>query len=88
MVERSLVSPYSRFVNYIKVLRDYSIVIFNMKNTVVLQATYNWALRRSNVIVELGKTFGTIPLGLMNVIPGIKPILVSKTFSNLNFMSL
>ena len=25
-------------------------------------------LGRSNVILELGKTFGTIPLGLMNVI--------------------
>jgi hypothetical protein len=54
-----------------------------MKNTVVLQAAYNyWSLRRSNVI-ELGKTFGTIPLGLMNVIPGQTYFSIENTFSNL-----
>jgi hypothetical protein len=42
-------------------------------------------LGRTNVTVEMGKTFGTIPLGLLSVIPGIKLILLSKTFSNLNF---
>jgi hypothetical protein len=34
-------------------------------------------LGRTNVTVEMGKTFGTIPLGL-SVIPGIKLILLSK----------
>jgi hypothetical protein len=31
-------------------------------------------LGRTNIIMEVGKTFGTIPLGLMSVIPETKPI--------------
>jgi hypothetical protein len=45
-------------------------------------------LGRSNVIMEVGKTFGTIPLGLMSVIPGNQTYFTENTFSNLNFMSL
>jgi hypothetical protein len=41
------------------------------------------------VTVEMGKTFGTIPLGLLSVIPGIKLILLSKIpLATLIFMSL
>nr|WP_314897402.1 DUF5686 family protein [uncultured Flavobacterium sp.] len=43
-------------------------------------------LGRTNIIVEVGKTFGTIPLGLMNVIPGNQTYFsIENTFSNLNF---
>jgi hypothetical protein len=39
--------------------------------------------------MEVGKTFGTIPLGLMSVIPGNQTYFtIENTFSNLNFMSL
>ena len=37
-------------------------------------------------ITELGKTFGEVPLGLMNVIPGNQSyFLIENTFNNLNF---
>jgi hypothetical protein len=46
-------------------------------------------LGRSNVIMEVGKTFGYIPLGLMSVIPGNQTYFtIENTFSNWNFMSL
>ena len=41
---------------------------------------------RSNVIMELGKTFGRIPLGLISVIPGNQTYFtIENTFNNLNF---
>ncbi len=41
---------------------------------------------RSNFIVELGKTFGTVPLGLMSIVPGNQTYFtIENTFSNLNF---
>ena len=89
-VERSLVdSPYSRFfVNYsqgFKGLLDsdfqYEKIQLYYKQPIIIGP-----LGRSNVIVELGKTFGTIPLGLMNVIPGNQTYFsIENTFSNLNF---
>ena len=43
-------------------------------------------LGRSNIILEMGKTFGTIPLGLMSVIPGNQTFFSNEsTFSNLNY---
>ena len=43
-------------------------------------------LGRSNIIVELGKTFGYIPLGLISVVPGNQSIInISNTFSNLQY---
>jgi hypothetical protein len=43
-------------------------------------------LGRTNIIMEVGKTFGTIPLGLMSVIPGNQSYFtIENTFSNLNF---
>ena len=43
-------------------------------------------LGRTNITMELGKTFGTIPLGLMSVIPGNQTYFtIENTFSNLNF---
>jgi hypothetical protein len=41
---------------------------------------------RLNVITEVGKTFGDVPLGLMSVVPGNQSyFLIENTFNNLNF---
>ncbi len=46
-------------------------------------------LGRSNVVIEMGKTFGQIPLGLMSIIPGNQALLsIPNTFNNLNFYEL
>ncbi|WP_395048644.1 DUF5686 family protein [Flavobacterium sp.] len=43
-------------------------------------------LGRSNITVEIGKTFGYIPLGLMSVVPGNQSLFdISNTFSNLQY---
>ena len=43
-------------------------------------------LGRTNLIMEVGKTFGTVPLGLMSVIPGNQTyFIIENTFNNLNF---
>ncbi|MEO8254395.1 MAG: DUF5686 family protein [Flavobacterium sp.] len=89
-VERTNVdSPFSRFyINYnhgFKGLLDsdfnYDKVQLYYKQPIIIGP-----LGRSNVILELGKTFGTIPLGLMSVIPGNQSYFsIENTFSNLNF---
>jgi hypothetical protein len=89
-VERDLAdSPYSRFfVNYSHGFKGLLNSDFKYEK---LQLYYKQPiiigpLGRSNVIVELGKTFGTIPLGLMSVIPGNQTYFtIDNTFSNLNF---
>lgn len=43
-------------------------------------------LGRSNIILEAGKTFGYLPLGLMSVVPGNQSFFnIDNTFSNLKF---
>ncbi|TDD99203.1 DUF5686 and carboxypeptidase-like regulatory domain-containing protein [Flavobacterium cellulosilyticum] len=43
-------------------------------------------LGRTNVILEAGKTFGNIPLGLMSVVPGNQSFFdIANTFSNLKY---
>jgi Family of unknown function (DUF5686)/CarboxypepD_reg-like domain len=43
-------------------------------------------LGRSNITLEMGKTFGYIPLGLMSIVPGNQSIFdISNTFNNLKF---
>jgi len=43
-------------------------------------------LGRSNVFLEMGKTFGYIPLGLMSIVPGNQSLFdISNTFSNLQY---
>lgn len=89
-VERNNVdSPFSRFyVNYshgFKGLLDsdfkYEKIQLYYKQPIIIGP-----LGRTNVIMEVGKTFGTIPLGLMNVIPGNQTYFtIENTFSNLNF---
>ena len=89
-VERSIVdSPYSRiFVNYSQGFKgllnsdfDYSKLQLYYKQPILIGP-----LGRTNLTMELGKTFGKIPLGLMSVIPGNQTFFViGNTFSNLNF---
>ncbi len=44
------------------------------------------AIGRSNLIMELGKTFGQVPLGLMSIVPGNQTYFtIENTFNNLNF---
>ncbi len=43
-------------------------------------------LGRSNITVEMGKTFGFIPLGLMSIVPGNQSLFnIKNSFNNLNF---
>lgn len=81
--------PYSRFfVNYSHGFKGLFNSDFKYEK---LQLYYNQPiiigpLGRTNIIVELGKTFGTIPLGLMSVIPGNQSYFsIDDTFNNLNF---
>jgi hypothetical protein len=89
-VERTMVdSPFSRFfVSYSQGFKGLLSSDFKYEK---LQLYYKQPiiigpLGRTNLIMELGKTFGTIPLGLMNVIPGNQTYFsIENTFSNLNF---
>jgi len=89
-VERSNVdSPFSRFyVNFshgFKGLLDsdfkYEKIQLYYKQPIIIGP-----LGRSNIIMEFGKTFGTVPLGLLSVIPGNQSYFsIENTFNNLNF---
>ena len=82
-------SPYSRiFINFshgFKGLMNsdfkYEKIQLYYKQPIIIGA-----LGRSNVVFETGKTFGTIPLGLLSVIPGNQSYFsIENTFSNLNY---
>ncbi|WP_133533394.1 DUF5686 and carboxypeptidase-like regulatory domain-containing protein [Flavobacterium dankookense] len=86
---REVDSPYSRFfINYSQGLKgfissdfDYQKVQLYYKQPIIIGA-----IGRSNVTMELGKTFGQIPLGLMSVVPGNQTyFIIENTFNNLNF---
>lgn len=89
-VERTDVdSPYSRyFINFsygLKGVLDsdfaYEKIQLYYKQPIIIGP-----LGRTNLILEAGKTFGTIPLGLMSVIPGNQTYFtIENTFSNLDF---
>jgi hypothetical protein len=89
-VERlSVDNPYSKiFVNFSQGFKgllnsdfDYSKIQLYYKQPIVIGP-----LGRTNVTMELGKTFGEVPLGLMSVIPGNQTyFIIGNTFSNLNF---
>jgi hypothetical protein len=89
-VERDVVdNPYSRFfINYSHGFKGVLNSDFQYEK---LQLFYKQPiiigpLGRTNITMELGKTFGTIPLGLMSVIPGNQTYFtIENTFSNLNF---
>ena len=86
---REVDSPYSRFfINYSQGFKglidsdfDYQKIQLYYKQPVVIGP-----LGRSNFTMELGKTFGQVPLGLMSVVPGNQTyFIIQNTFSNLNF---
>ena len=89
-VERlNVENPYSRFfINYSQGFKglfnsdfDYSKVQFYYKQPILIGP-----LGRTNLTMELGKTFGKVPLGLLSVIPGNQTyFIIGNTFSNLNF---
>ncbi|MFV8327578.1 DUF5686 family protein [Flavobacterium sp. ZS1P14] len=89
-VERDLVdSPFTEiFVNYSHGFKGllnsdfkYEKIQLYYKQPIIIGP-----LGRSNIILEVGKTFGTIPLGLMSVIPGNQTFFSNEnTFSNLNY---
>ena len=89
-VERGYVdSPYSRFfVNYSHGFKGLlnSDFKYDKLQLFYKQPIIIGPLGRTNLIVEIGKTFGTIPLGLMSVIPGNQTYFtIENTFNNLNF---
>ena len=89
-VERDVVdNPYSRFfINYSHGFKgvlnsdfQYDKLQLYYKQPIIIGP-----LGRTNFTMELGKTFGTIPLGLMSVIPGNQTyFIIENTFNNLNF---
>ncbi len=89
-VERSDVdNPYSRFfINYSQGFKGILNSDFDYSK---LQLYYNQPfligpLGRTDLTMELGKTYGKVPLGLMSVIPGNQTyFIIGNTFSNLNF---
>ena len=86
---RDIDSPYSRFfINYSQGFKgfinsdfDYQKLQLYYKQPIIIGA-----IGRSNFTMELGKTFGKIPLGLMSIVPGNQTyFIIDNTFSNLNF---
>lgn len=86
---RNVDSPFSRFfINYSQGFKgfvqsnfDYQKLQLYYKQPVIIGA-----LGRSNFTMELGKTFGQVPLGLLSVVPGNQTyFIIDNTFSNLNF---
>ncbi len=89
-VDRSIVdSPYSRlFLNYSQGVKgvfdsdfEYQKIQLYYKKPVLIGG-----FGRLNVITELGKTYGEVPLGLMSIVPGNQTYFsIENTFNNLNF---
>ena len=82
-------SPFTRvFVNYSQGFKELLSSDFNYKKIQIYykQPIVIGPLGRSNVILEMGKTFGYVPLGLMSIVPGNQSLFeISNTFSNLNY---
>ena len=82
-------SPFTTFfVNYSQGFKGWFSSDFDYKK---LQVYYKkpiiiGPLGRSNIILEMGKTFGYVPLGLMSIVPGNQSLFnISNTFNNLKF---
>jgi hypothetical protein len=89
-VERTFVdAPYARF--FVNLSHGFKNVLNSDFNYNKVQIYYKkpiviGAIGRLNVITELGKTFGTVPLGLMSIIPGNQTFFtIENTFNTLNF---
>ncbi len=89
-VERSEVdNPFPRvFFNYSRGYKGFMDGDFSYNK---FQLYYNQpivigAIGRTNLITELGKTYGKVPLGLLSVVPGNQTYFtIENTFNNLNF---
>ncbi|MBK8599489.1 MAG: carboxypeptidase-like regulatory domain-containing protein [Flavobacterium sp.] len=89
-VERNVVdNPYARiFANY---SRGYSGFMNGDFSYNKFQIYYNQpivigAIGRTNLITEVGKTYGKVPLGLLSVVPGNQTYFtIENTFNNLDF---
>ena len=89
-VERSFVdSPFPRiFLNYSQGVKgivnsdfNYSKIQLYIKKPFIIGR-----IGRLNVISELGQTFGTVPLGLLSIVPGNQTFFtIENTFNTLNF---
>lgn len=86
---REVDNPYSRFfINYSQGIKglidsdfDYQKIQLYYKQPIIIGA-----IGRSNFTMELGKTFGQVPLGLLSVVPGNQTyFIIDNTFNNLNF---
>ena len=82
-------SPFTTLLlTYSQGFKDLFLSDFNYKK---LQLYYKQPivigpLGRTNITVEMGKTFGFIPLGLMSVVPGNQSLFnIPNTFNNLRF---
>jgi hypothetical protein len=89
-VERSIAnSPYSTFfVNYSQGYKGIAKSDFNYKKLEIFykQPIVIGPLGRTNLTLEVGKTFGTVPLGLLSIVPGNQTFFtIENTFSNLNY---
>ncbi len=86
---RDVASPYTRvFINYSEGFKDFLRSDFNYRKLQLYcrQPLLIGALGRTNLTIELGKTYGIVPLGLLNVIPGNQSyFIIGNTFSNLNY---
>lgn len=89
-VERTVMdTPYSRiFLNYSQGIKG---VIDSDFTYSKLQLYYKQpinigALGRLNITTEIGKTFGDVPLGLLNIVPGNQSyFIIENTFNLLDF---
>jgi hypothetical protein len=89
-VERSIAnSPYTTlFFNYSQGYKGIINSDFNYKKIEIYykQPIIIGPLGRTNLTLELGKTFGTIPLGLLSIVPGNQTFFtIDNAFSNLNY---
>ncbi len=89
-VERDVVDrSYTRiFLNYSNGVKgmfdsdfDYQKLQIYYKQPIIIGP-----LGRTTFIMEVGKTFGTVPLGLLSIVPGNQTLFtIENTFSNLNY---
>jgi hypothetical protein len=89
-VERNIVdNPYTKvFANYSRGYKGFMNGDFSYNK---FQIYYNQpivigAIGRTNLITEVGKTYGKVPLGLLSVVPGNQTYFtIENTFNNLDF---
>ena len=89
-VERRIIdNPYSRFfVNYSQGFKGFLNSDFDYKKVQLYykQPIMIGLLGKTNLIVEMGKIYGNVPLGLLSIVPGNQSYFnIENTFNNLNF---